>query len=52
MGSTYASLLNVLVEFRDRQFRNEPDREEARIDMLESTLQAVLEKLRDQFDRR
>ena len=52
MGTTFAALLDELVAFRDRPFRSEPERDTARIDMLESIMQATLEKLRDQFDLR
>lgn len=46
MGTTYQGLLDSLVAFRDQEFRSDPEREAARIDMLESTIQAMLEKLR------
>lgn len=44
---TWENMLGRLVELRDRQFRSDPDRFEARVDCMESILQAMLEKLRD-----
>lgn len=51
MGTTFEALLDQLVDFRDRQFRSEPERDRARIENFESILQAMLEKLRDQEPR-
>lgn len=46
-------LLKQLVATRDaNDYRSEPDRNEARLDMIESILQSVLEKLRDQSPER
>lgn len=54
MGQSFGDLLDDLVEFRDsaHRFRNDPDREEARMRLLESIIQTMLEKLRDIHDRR
>lgn len=51
MGITFEGLLKVLVEFRDVQFRSEPERDAARIENLEYVIQTMLEKLRDIHDR-
>ena len=52
MGSTFESILHSLICFRDIEFRSDPEREAARIQMLESTIQAMLELLRDKLDWR
>jgi len=52
MGSSYSSLLDMLIEARDADYRSDPERNEARLNMIESVMQTLLEKLRDQFDRR
>lgn len=49
---TFQSMLDRLVEIRDAEYRNDPDRTAARIDSMESILQSILEKLRDQFEPR
>ena len=50
MGTTFAKLLDDLVSFRYMKFRDDPERAAERINMLEHTIQAILEKLRDQLD--
>lgn len=47
MGSTWEGLLKELVECRDRDYRTEPERDEARRNNLEWIVQTILEKLRD-----
>ena len=48
---TYASMLDQLVEARDSgHYRSDPERNEARVNAMESILQTMLEKLRDEFD--
>jgi hypothetical protein len=43
-------VLEALIAWRDIDFRTEPERERARLQALESTLQRTLEKLRDLHD--
>jgi hypothetical protein len=50
MGSTFASLLETLIAVRDAEWDDDPQRNEARLDAVESTLQTMLEMLRDRFD--
>jgi hypothetical protein len=53
MGTTFAVLLEQLVQFRDElhnDHRAPAIRAEARLNYMESMLQAVLEKLRDLHD--
>jgi hypothetical protein len=45
--ATFAELLEQLVAYRDRDYRTDLNREEARFRAIESVLQATLEKLRD-----
>jgi hypothetical protein len=52
MGETFEDLLNRLCDARDAEYRTDPDRDEARLNSLESVVQTMLEKLRDRFDRR
>ena len=47
---TYQNMLGRLVSVRDGDYRSDPDRHEARLDAMESILQSMLEKLRDQFE--
>jgi hypothetical protein len=42
-----ASLLDEFVRVRDAEYRNAPDEAAARMDSIEYTIQAILEKLRD-----
>jgi hypothetical protein len=49
MGSTWESLLKALVDCRDRRdFRSDPEHDQARRDNLEWIVQTMLEKLRDE----
>ena len=50
MGSTWESLLNALVEVRNRDYRSDPERAEAMLDALDTIVQTMLEKLRDEED--
>jgi hypothetical protein len=50
MGSTFENLIEQFVGLRDYPYRSDPERDEARLQNLESTMLAVLEKLRDKFD--
>ena len=52
MGQTYADLLDQLIDVRDCQYPTDPERDEARLKILESVVQTMLEKLRNQFDPR
>jgi hypothetical protein len=52
MGSTFGSLLELFVAARDIEYRTDPERDEGRLQIMESTVQAMLELLRDKFDRR
>ena len=47
MGTTFEELLNQFCAARDANYRDEPERNEARLDNMESTLQSMLELLRD-----
>lgn len=47
---SYADLLTRLVDARDYQYRTDPERNEARLQSLESIVQSMLEKLRDAFE--
>jgi hypothetical protein len=51
MGSTFQQLLDSFVEARDAQYRDDNEMMEARFRNVESTIQAILEKLRDQYAR-
>jgi len=44
---TWEELLSRFVEVRDAQYHNDNEMAAARIESMESTLQAMLEKLRD-----
>lgn len=52
MGSTFESLLESFIAARDIDYRTDPERDEGRLQVMESTVQAMLELLRDKFDRR
>lgn len=52
MGQSFEDLLEQLVDARDAKYRDEPERDEARLRTLESVMQTMLEKLRDIHDRR
>jgi hypothetical protein len=52
MGSTFGSLLESFVAARDIEYRTDPERDEGRLQVMESTVQAMLELLRDKFDKR
>ena len=45
---TFDELIEHLVSWRDAEFRSDPERDEARLNLIESVLKATLEKLRDQ----
>jgi hypothetical protein len=47
MGSTWESLLNALIECRNRDYRSEPERAEAMLSALDNIVQTMLEKLSD-----
>lgn len=48
---TFGELLNMLVTIRDRRdYRDDPERDEARFNAMESIMQSMLEKLRDELD--
>lgn len=51
MGNTFGSLLEQFVSYRDAEYRDDVEAAECRLNMMESTLQAMLELLRDKFDR-
>jgi hypothetical protein len=51
MGASWESLLRALVEVRDRNYRSDPERDEARRDNLEWIVQTMLENLRDEAVR-
>jgi hypothetical protein len=44
---TYEQLLEMLVDARDADYRSDPERDAARFNRMESILQSMLEKLRD-----
>lgn len=46
---TYQEMLDRLVGVRDREYRSDPERDEARRHSIESVMQSLLEKLRDEF---
>ena len=48
--ATFAELIEQLVSWRDAEYRSDPERDEARLNLIESVLQAALEKLRDAHD--
>ena len=50
MGSTFGSLLESYIAIRDAEYRSDPEEASARIESMESTIQAMLELLRDKFD--
>lgn len=52
MGQSFQDLLNEFVNAREMAClaRNDPDRNSARLDNIEYTVQTILEKLRDKFD--
>lgn len=51
MGGTFEGLLNDFIKARDAEYHGDHlAREAARIDNLERTMQAMLEKLRDRLD--
>ena len=50
MGNTFASILEAFVEYREREYREDAERDAVRLEAIESTLQALLEKLRDLHD--
>jgi len=52
MGSTFSSLLDSFIAVRDAEYRDDIERDEARIQSIESTIQAMLELMRDKFDKR
>lgn len=47
---TYHSMLERLVEVRDGDYRSDPERHEARLNVIEGIMQTMLEKLRDKFE--
>jgi len=49
MGSTFQSLLDSFIQALDAEYRNDPDRYAARLDNIESTVQQMLEMLRDRL---
>lgn len=51
MGESFGDLLDRLIEVRDGSYRSEPERIEHLADTVVSTLQTMLEKLRDLHDR-
>ena len=48
--ATFAELIEQLVAYRDRDYRTDLQRDEARLNAIEGVLQATLEKLRDAHD--
>ena len=53
MAWTWESLLEALVKCRDsRAFRSDPEHDKARRDNLEFIVQCMLEKMRDEAQRR
>lgn len=52
VGSTFGSLLESFIAVRDADIENDADLETTRILNMESTMQAMLELLRDKLDRR
>jgi hypothetical protein len=50
MGTSFANLLQQLVDARDAEYRSNPERDAARLDAMESILQTTLEMLRDRLD--
>jgi hypothetical protein len=52
MGKSFQDLLDSLVAARDIDYRTDPERAEGRLEVLESTMQGMLELLRDKLDPR
>lgn len=50
MGHTFQSLLDEFCRVRDAQYRSDPDEAAARMESIEYTIKALLEKLRDRFE--
>lgn len=50
MGQSFEDLLNKLIAIRDAEYPGDPERNEARLNALESIMKTVLEKLRDRFE--
>lgn len=48
MGNTWQFLLTQFARSRNQDFRSDPERQEALIEQIASTMQATLEKLRDE----
>lgn len=51
MGTTWQILIDLMAEVQHRQFRSEPERDEARLENLEFVVLRMLEMLRDREDQ-
>lgn len=51
MDDSWDGLLGKLVAWRGRDYRSDLERTDARVETIESVLEAMLEKLRDAADR-
>ena len=47
MGQSWKDILEWFCRRRDDAYRNDPERDAARLENVESAVQAILEKLRD-----
>ena len=52
MSTSFADLLEALMEYRAKEYEAPTAREAARQEAIEYVLQAMLEKLRDLHDRK
>ena len=48
--NSYQDLLQKLVNIRDDRYRNDRERNQARLDAVEEILRSLLEKLRNEFE--